>query len=302
MGRHAAADEPAADAARARRRTGPPGSVDRPPAVSTTSTASAAGPRVIDASAASTAAVSSGRYSKRSDRRAQRLHLVPDAALEPLAVGGPERLLDQHADPHRHERRDPDQRPRPARAIATPRSTIAAGTTCGATLTDATSWPAATTDPSSAVNTSSGSIRSSSSTSRDADVEHARRARPGGRPGSRWGRAASRPGAAHRGGEPERRLVLVEVAGLHDQHGDGSPRARPGRRRRAPRGRPRRAAGPSTSASPRDAQVAREDGAGQVRAGRVRPGTIRSSRTLRSAPSGAAQPTRASAAWIARRV
>ena len=44
------------------------------------------------------------------DLRAEALDLGPDARLEPLARGGPDRLLDDDPDPARHERRDPDER------------------------------------------------------------------------------------------------------------------------------------------------------------------------------------------------
>ena len=223
-------------------------------------------------------------YSNRDDRRAQRLDLVPDAPLEARPVGGAERLLDQHADPHRHERRDPDERPPSGAGDRDARGRpIAAGTTCGATFTDATSWPVATTDPSSAVNTSSGSIRSSSSTSRDRTwstpgcaARRSTRLSLGPRcssPGPRTA-AASRSAASSSCRSPA----------SDDEHGHRLGADLGGRRRservevggvEAPALRPALAA---------DAQVAREDGAASGPPPDGGPGTSRSSRTPRSAP------------------
>ena len=139
-----------------------------------------------------------------------------------------------------------------------------AGTTCGATFTDATSWPVATTDPSSAVNTSSGSIRSSSSISRDRTWSTpgcAARRSIRLSLGPRWSSPGPRTAAASR----SRRLVLVQVAGLHDQHGHGFG-AHLGRRRRRERVEVGRVEAPALRpALAADTQVAREDGAGQVR-------------------------------------
>ena len=283
-------------------KNGSVGSVERPPAVSTTSTAPRPAASARRSACSTVVRLVGARTRSAAIVEPSGLDLVPDAPLEPLAVRRAERLLHDDPDPHRDERRDPHQRPGAVRARPPPRRrSTASGTTWGATLTDATSCPGATTDPSSAVNTSSGSIRSSRSTSRDADVR-ARPARPRrGRPGSRSGRGLLEPrarGRPRRGGAPPRprgaspgsRTSTVSVprpAGA----------AAPTRRQVV---RPS-AAGPSASARPADREVAREHGPGEARAAACDP-----ARSARAAP--VRRPDRrlsrrgASAVSIARRV
>ena len=90
-----------------------------------------------------------GDVDDRHDRRAEALHLGPDARLEPLARRAVDRLLDEHADPAGTERGDPDTTgpPAPSDRFAAPRSPRSA-TRCGATLTLATRSPARTIWPS----------------------------------------------------------------------------------------------------------------------------------------------------------
>ena len=75
--------------------------------------------------------------------------------------------------------------------------------------------------------------------------------------------------AADGGGEPQGRLVLVEVARLHDEHGDGVDSdlgGIRGRQRRQVGGRELPTLPPSSAAH---AQVARQHGAGQLTGGRA---------------------------------
>jgi hypothetical protein len=78
-----------------------------------------------------------------------------NARLEPLARV---RALDSfdHANAPRQEWCDPDERVAPEAGQPRPASTVAASTRWGATLTLATSSPAATVWPSNTVNTSRG--------------------------------------------------------------------------------------------------------------------------------------------------
>ena len=161
-------------------------------------------------------------------------------------------------------------------ASRAPASTIAASTTCGATLTLATRSPGSTTWPSKTVKTSSGSIRLSRSSSAIRTLTTPARVGDAGRPGSGPGRGSSRPGPATAVGEADRRLVLVELAGLRDEHGDRRPgfggRRAPARSsaRQPPTLRPARAA--DTSGRARGRRPTR-------RAGARRPGVTRSTRT-----------------------
>ena len=300
VGRHAATDEAPATPSSATK-NGSEGSVERPPAVSTTSTASAAAPARHRSERRFDGRRLVGQVVEAHDRRAERLHLVPDAALEPRAIGGPQRLLDQHADPHRHERRHRDQRPSPARGDRHAplddgrRHDVRGDLHRGDQLARRHDGPVERRehleriDPVEQLHLAR------------ADVEHAR-VRRDEVDAALVGTALLEARATHRGGEAEGRLVLVEVAGLHDEHRDGvdpelrrvgggegrevvGPRAvgpsPTGRHRRAGRAPARRRSGQPTGGGPaRFARAAR----------------------LRSGPPTPAQPTRASAAWIARRV
>ena len=140
----------------------------------------------------------------------------------------------------------------PKPAWRAPASTSAASTTCGATLTLATSWPAATIDPSRAVKTSRGSMRLSNSSSR-------------GRTWTTPAAAASRstrlsfgprvdqPRPGDRGRQPKRGRVLVQVVGSGDDD-----RQRPDARRDGP-GRASAARSTSVSCRPLDQRDAVDD-------------------------------------------
>ena len=282
-------------------KNGSDGSVERPPAVRIT-WARPPAPRA-PADAAVDGIVLVGHVVDPDDRRAEALDLVPDARLEPCPVRRPERLLDDDRDPHRAERRDPDERPaRRRRTTASPASTTDAATTCGATLTLATRSPAATIEPSSRVKTSSGSIRftRSSSAARtwrtpSCSARRSTRLWTGPRP--------DEPGPGDGVGEPQRGIVLVQIALVED---DDRDRPDPERRIRGHgveigRGQPP-ALRPAAAA---DDEVARQDGPGEPGAAgddpasdaRVAPADEPSTGAGRRRPG---QPSRPSAAAIAR--
>ena len=185
----------------------------------------------------------------------------------------------------------------PRRAIDSPAARTASDTRCGPTLTLATRAPGATTWPSNTVNTSSGSSRltrssaairtattpATAATRSTRDWAGPRSATPGSPPGD--GR-----------GQPEPRLVLVDLARIRAQHGDRRPGRGAGDRDEIGLAQPP-ALRPADAA---DREVAREHGpheAGGRAAARDDP--------LEPHPrfrSPVAQPSRASAASIARRV
>ena len=163
----------------------------------------------------------------------------------------PDRLLDDDPDPATARTARPTRaggcRSRPA---ARPRRPCAASTRCGATLTLATRSPLRhdlaveggedleRVDPVEPLEVG------------DPDVERRRRPRRGGRPGSATGRAGSRPGPGHRRRQPERGLVLVQLARLGDEDADRVAGLGGGERDEVVRGqppalRPARAADPS---------------------------------------------------------
>ena len=71
-------------------------------------TSAVSAPRVNRATAVSTASGSSSTYSISMIARAQAVDLGPDRGLEALARRAPDGLLHHHADPSRDQRRDPD--------------------------------------------------------------------------------------------------------------------------------------------------------------------------------------------------
>ena len=145
-----------------------PGSVDRPPAVRTTSTASA-GPR----------RQSTPARSRRGRLVGARTRMRPATSRAPPPCPGRSRSKRARSaarsDSLTSDRRPASARtarPRPAAAVRSrrsrsPASTIDAGHDVRGDLHRRDELARRTTDPSSAVNTSSGSIRSSRSTSRD---------------------------------------------------------------------------------------------------------------------------------------
>ena len=161
-----------------------------------------------------------GQVVEAHDRGPQRLDLVPDAALEPLAIGRPQRFLDQHADSHRHERRHRDQRP-----AATSRDRHAPlddrrGHDVRGDLHRRDQLP----------RRHDGPVEGREDLERIDPVEQLHLARPdvedarvrGHQVDAALVRAALLEArATDGGGEPQRGLVLVEVAWLHHEDGDG---------------------------------------------------------------------------------